>query len=260
MPFTLSHAGFVIPLRRCLSHQLLLYALMIGSVVPDFGYFIRQFGLASFAHTITGAIVVSVPVGLIVYFASAACFRRIADALPDPHAGFLASLEIDQATRRPSLLAIALAILVGALSHNFVDSFTHESGLAVSMFPALANEVISIRGEAVPVFRILQYSGSALGMVMILGAYGLGLRRYCREQDCAVWQDSRKWMVLVGIAGSTAVMAGILSSGMLAGGVNFYAMRALGFKFLITWLPLFALAFLCLALSRRASGETELEE
>ena len=90
MPFTLSHAGFVISFKRCFSHDVLL-GLMIGSVVPDFGYFIREFGMASFAHTIKGAFFISIPLGLAFYFLATLCFRRIVDALPQPHAGFVAT-------------------------------------------------------------------------------------------------------------------------------------------------------------------------
>ena len=63
-------------MRRCLSPQLLL-ALMVGSMVPDFGYFVRQFGVASFAHTMVGAVAVSIPVGWLVYVVAARVFRPV---------------------------------------------------------------------------------------------------------------------------------------------------------------------------------------
>jgi membrane-bound metal-dependent hydrolase YbcI (DUF457 family) len=167
MPFTLSHAGFVLPLKGILSAQVLC-GLMIGSIVPDFGYFIRKFGVASFAHSIAGAFCVSLPIGLAVYMLVHRLFVRIADTLPRPHSSFLRSWGIDRRGSKRNLSGIALAILLGAFSHNFVDSFTHEAGAAVVMLPLLGKVAIMLGGEPLHVFRILQYLGSFVGMAMIV--------------------------------------------------------------------------------------------
>lgn len=185
-------------MKGILSVQILC-GLMIGAIVPDFGYFIRDFGMASFAHTVAGSFGVSLPVGLAVYLLVRLLFGRIADTLPRPHSSFLRSWGIDKPSTKRNLLGVAVAILLGAFSHNFVDSFTHESGVAVAMFPELNKEAFYLGGEPVHVYRILQYAGSFLGMAMIVAAYWFGLRRHCRERGCRVWQDSRSWMVLLGL-------------------------------------------------------------
>lgn len=249
MPFTISHAGFVIPLRRSLSHHVLL-GLMIGSVVPDVAYFVRAFEMASFAHTTMGAVCVSLPVGFVLYLLGIACFRPLVDALPDPHSGLLAGSDIYQGRGRASAVAVAAAILAGALSHNFADSFTHEGGAAVSMFPALDAKVFSWHGEQFPVFRILQYAGSAIGMAMILGVYWMALRKHCRRERLRLWRGGRKWGVILGLAGATTVIAACLNVGLLTDGLTIYACQAFGFRFLITWMPLFGAMFVCSALIR----------
>jgi Domain of unknown function (DUF4184) len=256
MPFTISHAGFVLPLKGILSAHLLC-GLMIGSVVPDFGYFAREFGMASFAHTVAGAFCVSLPVGLAVYLLVGLSFRRIADTLPNPHSSYLRSWGIDWPCSKRNLLGIMTAIFVGALSHNFVDSFTHESGAAVAMFPALSKEAVYFRGEPLHVFRILQYSGSVLGMGMILAAYWLGLRRHCRARGCRVWQDCRSWIVLIGLTSVTMLFAAALNAELFPRELDFYAFRVFGFKFLITWLPVFGMAFLCYAILRTPTPNSE---
>lgn len=233
---------------------------MIGSIVPDFPYFIREFGVASFAHTVTGALCVSVPVGLVLYLTLSLCFRRITGVLPNPHSSFLATWEIGQPSLRWNILAVAIAILAGALSHNFVDSFTHQSGAAVSMFPVLAKEAFSIHGESFHIFRILQYSGSALGMVLILAAYGFALRRYCRAKGSKMWQDSRKWSALLALTGITTLIAAALNANFIPGQLDLYAFRVFVFKFLITWLPLVGVAFLCFALFRGSQATTSSEQ
>lgn len=67
MPFTLSHAGLVLPFCRRLSSGLIL-ALLIGALSPDFGYFLRLYSLATFSHTLTGLLVVVFPVSWLLYY------------------------------------------------------------------------------------------------------------------------------------------------------------------------------------------------
>jgi len=246
MPFTISHAGFVLPFRRFIPPAVLC-GLMIGSIVPDFGYFIREFGVASFAHTVMGALCFSLPVGLAMYLLMRLSFKRIAKVLPLPHSSFLMSWGIDRHIGMRPLLAAAVAILLGALSHNFVDSFTHQSGVAVSMFPVLRKEVFSLGSDPIHIFRLLQYLGSAIGMVIIIGAYWFGLSRHCRATGNRIWQDCRGWLVLIGVTGLTILVAAALNAEYFPRDLNFYAFRVFGFKFLITWLPIIGLAILCLA-------------
>jgi hypothetical protein len=222
--------------------------LIIGSVVPDFGYFVREFVVASFAHTVVGTFCISLPTGLAVYLCMRLCFRRIADMMPHPHAGFLLSWGIERPIDRRNLLGIVIAIVVGALSHNFVDSFTHVSGAAVVMFPSLSKEVFSIGHEPLHLFRILQYSGSVLGMAMIFSAYWVGLNQHCRRRACRLWQDSRRWMLLIGLILVTVLCATAWNAEWLPREVDFYAFRVFGFKLLITWLPMIGAAFLCCAM------------
>jgi len=176
--------------------------------------------------------------------------------LPKPHAEFLATWDINKQTPKISLVVVLIAIFVGALSHNFIDSFTHESGLSVTMFPILSSEVFSIRGEPYPVFRLLQYSGSALGMAMILGAYWFAFRRHCRSGGLEMWQDPRRWLLLLGLTSVTILVAACLNARLLSEDLNFYTLRVFGFRFLITWIPLFGLAFLCLAIVRGRSDSS----
>lgn len=255
MPFTISHAGFVFPLKGILPAHVLC-GLMIGSIVPDFPYFVREFGVASFAHTVMGAICVSLPVGLAVYLLMSLSFRRIAQALPNPHSVFLASWGIDRLGAKRNLFAVLIAIFLGALSHSFVDSFTHESGAAVSMFPILNQEVMSVDEQPIHVFRLLQYAGSALGMAILVAAYWSGLRRYCRACGSKVWQDPQGWLIVLGLAGVTVLIAVLLNAEFVPRALDFSAFRVFGFKFLITWLPTIGVAFLCFAILRSRSPKS----
>jgi hypothetical protein len=256
MPFTISHAAFVLPFRRFVPPAVLC-GLMIGSIVPDFGYFIRAFGVASFAHTVLGALCFSLPVGWAMYLLMRFSFKRIAKVLPIPHSSFLMSWGIERPIGMRTLFAVAVALFVGALSHNFVDSFTHPSGAAVLMFPVLRKEVFSFGGDPFHVFRLLQYLGSVIGMVSIIGAYWFGLSRHCCATGTRMWQDCRGWLVLIGVTGLTILVAAALNAEYFPRDLNFYAFRVFGFKFLITWLPIIGLAILCLAVLITPQSESE---
>lgn len=251
MPFTLSHAGFVAPLRHYLSPRLLV-ALMAGSMAPDFGYFIRAFGLASFAHTFAGALWVSVPTGLLVYAIIIRFLPRLAAFLPNPHARFIAGSGIGRDDAKPPAMAVFAAVLAGALSHNLVDSFTHESGRAVGTFAILRQEALTLFGESYPVFRMLQYGGSLLGLAILFVTYHGSLRRYCQRHGERMWQDRRRWVRLFGLSAATIGIAAAANARILNGATSLYEVRAFFFEFLILWLPLFGVAFLACALSGRS--------
>ena len=229
---------------------------MIGSIVPDFPYFIRAFGVASFAHSFLGAVVVSLPLGFALYLLVSQIFGSVAKALPAPHPGFLLSWSVEKPSGMRAILGIASAVLIGALLHNFVDSFTHEPGAAVRLFPFLRTEATAINGEPLPVFRILQYGGSILGLVMLLIGYWSGLRRYCRALDCVMWQDSRRWLELLALVAGTVLLATALNFRLIPRAFDFYEFRVFGFKFLITWLPIFGLVFLAFVRFRNSPKQT----
>ena len=254
MPFTISHAGFLLPLKGIIPVHVLC-GLMIGSVAPDFGYYAREFGVASYAHTVEGALCVSLP--LAVYLLVRLSFRRIAGTLPKPHSGFLRSWGIDKHGIKKDLIGIMIAIFVGALSHNFVDSFTRESGAAVAVFPALSMQAFVLGEGPLHVFRILQYSGSVLGMAMMLAAYWLRMKRHCRSRGCKVWQDFRSWLVLIGLTTATILVAAALNAELLPRGLDFHEFRVFGFGFLITWMPVVGITFLCYAMFSPATATSE---
>ena len=92
MPYTLSHPLAVVPLQRWCPAYLNFPALVIGSMTPDFGYFVGQFNVAGLAHTIPGSFVVCVPVGLLVLGLFYALRRPVCYLLPQPHRAALMPL------------------------------------------------------------------------------------------------------------------------------------------------------------------------
>jgi hypothetical protein len=68
MPFTFSHAAIVLPLRLLPKKWFSLTALVIGSLTPDFEYFIRMKVQSNFSHTILGVFWFDLPFGILLAF------------------------------------------------------------------------------------------------------------------------------------------------------------------------------------------------
>ncbi len=64
-------------------------------------------------------------------------------------------------------MVLAYSVLVGALSHFFWDSMTHEHGEIVRRIPLLLEKSV-ILGITVPNYRIVQHLSTAFGALTIL--------------------------------------------------------------------------------------------
>src|SRR5690349_24311549 len=65
VPFTLSHPAAAIPFSRS---RLVLSALVIGSLAPDFQYFVKLAGQERNAHTFPGAVLITFPAAVVMLF------------------------------------------------------------------------------------------------------------------------------------------------------------------------------------------------
>src|SRR5689334_105290 len=119
MPWTVSHPAAVLPFRRFAKRPLTFAALVIGSMTPDFGYYIDRFDLSDFAHTLPGTFLACVPTGLVLLLGLCLFCRPICYVLPSPHRQALEPLcpAFPREVRHWSL--ILLALLFGAWTHTF---------------------------------------------------------------------------------------------------------------------------------------------
>lgn len=165
MPFTLAHPAAVVPLRRYLPFS----ALVVGSLSPDFEYPLRLAAVSRFSHTLPGVLYFCVPVGLLVLWLFHRLIKHPAmQLLPrfvpnriEPQAWHFAFQPLDR------LLLITIALTVGALTHVAWDSFTHEYGWVVERWPALQASVLTLAGHGLKLYKLLQYSSSVLGLLLL---------------------------------------------------------------------------------------------
>jgi len=176
MPFTLAHPAAALPLRR---KPLVLSALVIGSMAPDFEYLLHLAPRSTISHTIPGLLVFCLPTGFIVF----CLFHRlwkvpVIHLLPLRHRQRLLAFSTSfPLASVMNCLSVAFSILLGATTHLVWDAFTHKYGWAVGFFPFLSAPLVKTGFLTLPLYKILQHGSSALGMTCLIVAYFRWLRR-----------------------------------------------------------------------------------
>jgi len=169
MPFTFSHPAIILPLTCLPRKWFSLTGLVIGSLTPDFEYFLRMKIQGHYSHTISGIFCFDLPLGILLAFIFHNVVRNsLFDNLPTIlKSRLLAFKHFDwNAYFKGSWHIITLSILIGAASHVFWDSFTHEHRYFVQKIPALANN-IAFFGKQIPTFTILQHLSTLIGGLAI---------------------------------------------------------------------------------------------
>lgn len=161
MPAPIAHPAASIPFARV---GLVFSALVIGSIAPDFGYFV-PLPESFFMYTVPGLILFDVPVGLVLLCLFHALLKwPLLALLPS-------SLQrrLFQYAQRFSFgpfkrfLLILLSLLVGSSTHLIWDSFTHDYGWTVEQFSVLRDSI-----EGLPLYTILQNLGSLVGIGILM--------------------------------------------------------------------------------------------
>jgi hypothetical protein len=182
VPFTISHAAAVLPLSRT---RLPMAALMIGSMSPDFAYFLPA-GPGLLSHSVTGLFSFCWPVALCVWLLFVYLLETPTLALlPE---GWQAAFPRSDHALTPRNLALAsIAVILGAATHILWDSFTHANAPMVDQIPLLESSSIQLFGKQFPLFRFLQHLSTVLGLVALIGWAG-----WRRKHGAAAGDDATR--------------------------------------------------------------------
>ncbi len=179
MPLTFCHPFAVLPLRRFCPVSLNFPALIVGSMSPDFGYYIGYFPMATFAHSIQGTFIFCVPIGILALCIAYTLWRPLCFTLPQPHREALLTLTLMQPPRlslRSALMA-AISILLGAWTHTIWDSFTHSTGWAVQHISILQTPLIKLGNTTLHASYVLQQISTFIGGAVLVAMYVSWLSR-----------------------------------------------------------------------------------
>jgi len=168
LPFTLSHPAAIIPLHKLLGRRVSISAMVIGSMSPDFAYFLPGVsGLMT--HSLRGIFSFCLPAGLLMYFIFHLLVKRPASLLlPGP---VLARLR-NTAFGAPGLPAtsvwvLACSVMLGAATHIGWDAFTHRSSAIVSHFEIFRIVVFNSGGYILYLYKLLQHLSTAFGLLVL---------------------------------------------------------------------------------------------
>lgn len=196
MPFTFSHPAIILPLLKLSPKYISATALIIGSMAPDFEYFIRMRLQQVHGHNLAGAFYFDFPIAIICTFIFQLLVR---DTLIEHLPAFLRKkyepyykqdwLKFAQ----KSWFVIIYSALIGIFSHLFWDAFTHAPGYFVQYIPFL-QQTISVFNVDVPSYDLMQLISTFIGGIIIM-IYILWPSNYLlKDQD---WKKSLRYFVVV---------------------------------------------------------------
>ncbi|MEM6838989.1 MAG: DUF4184 family protein [Cyanobacteria bacterium P01_C01_bin.120] len=180
MPFTPTHVLAVLPawpLRRAFPFS----AFAIGAMIPDAPLF---FPIVTYAqtHSPWGVVTVCLPLGIAAFFLFERVMRRpliallpawigarVSSTTPGPRS----TLEIAELRY---FAAVAIAIVIGAYTHQIWDAFTHRGQWGTQLLPSL-NADLAIGVWQIPTYKILQHGSTLVGLPLLAGLSLLTLNR-----------------------------------------------------------------------------------
>lgn len=164
MPFTFSHPAIVIPILKRFPKWISPTGLIIGSLLPDFEYFIRMTITSEFSHTLIGVLWFNLPLGVILcYF-----FHQIIKIpLVNNSPLFIQTRLLNYSNVNWHLYfknnyrAVLFSLLIGVLTHIIWDSFTHHNAYFVIELSLDKTFLL------IPIFKYLQHLSTIIGGLYI---------------------------------------------------------------------------------------------
>lgn len=166
MPFTFSHPAAIIPFTK---RKLVLSAAIIGSMAPDFEYFLKLSTSSHYGHSFPGIFFFSMPAGLFVLWLYQSYIKKPVIALLP--SGFQERME--SCTTKFNFfplvrfMNILLSLFIGILSHITWDSLTHLDGFIVKHIDFFTRTIV-IMNFHFPLYFILQHVSTVIGGVIII--------------------------------------------------------------------------------------------
>ena len=172
MPFTFAHPAVVLPFGFIKKYKFSITGLIIGSMSPDFEYFIKMKGEREYGHSLAGIFWFDLPLSILIAFAFHLVVRNpLLNNLP-----YFLQRRFSNEKRfdwtkwfKKNTPFVILSFLIGIASHLFMDGFTNENGFFVRNIPFLKE---SIRTDYTSLYfnNLLSYVLSLVGCLVVVYA------------------------------------------------------------------------------------------
>jgi len=169
VPFTFSHPAAVIPLDYISKRWFSLTALVVGSTVPDFEYFLRMRVSSAYSHTWGGLFWYDLPLGLIAFLIYQWLVKdKLITHLPRGINNRFSHYQnaVPKSSGTTYVAVVVISILIGAPSHILWDSFTLPAGYFVRHHHILKHKVM-IANQSVAFYNMLQDISTAVGAIIV---------------------------------------------------------------------------------------------
>ncbi|HEQ1857029.1 TPA: DUF4184 family protein [Providencia alcalifaciens] len=203
MPWTFSHPAVVFPIKHSfLGKWLSLPAMILGSLSPDLLYSFGLYQLASEAHHVVGWLSIGLPLCFIIYAIILKLAAPLSTVIPFVIKKSPRWSIRDIGIRNIAILAISF--FIGALTHIVWDSFTHDTGTMVRSWSFLQFNLSMTDKQEIAIYKILQHSGSLLGLLYLSYQYW---RYYRKQTQIQQHIDKQKLKKIMGIGAISALFA-----------------------------------------------------
>lgn len=169
MPLTFSHPAIILPAKYLPERWVSMTGLIIGSITPDFEYFIRMKVESIYSHTWLGMFWFDLPLSLLLTFVYHNMIRN----------SFISNSPLFLKRRlsrymdfnwmdyfKHHFFQVIICLLIGIASHIFWDAFTHPHGDFVKLIPFL-KENSTLYGFRIVNYRIMQYISTTVGGIVV---------------------------------------------------------------------------------------------
>jgi uncharacterized protein DUF4184 len=242
VPFTISHAAAVLPLRKLNNSRLPLAALMIGSMSPDFAYFVPGNTDRVETHSIAGVFWFCWPISVALWLLFVRVLEQPTTALL-PESWRTRFAPSDREINLTTLALASVAVILGAMTHLVWDSFTHRGTAITNSIPVLRGVAFHYEGWRIRWFVVLQHLSSIFGLlVLIIWAWRLPPGQHPRPLAPSLSNATRIGAAAILIAAS----AGLAIAGYLLNSDTWFTRRL--FHFAIGGMTGGALAWVAIAL------------
>ena len=216
MPFTLSHAIFAVPIKYIKPKYFSTTGLILGSMSPDFEYFVRLEPYRSIGHSMLGLLLQAIPLSIIIAFLVHHVIKVPLSlhltSRYDLNTRFLHFLQLESLRSLRSWIVLIVSIVIGFATHIIIDGFTHAHGHFVNLFPVL-NEQLFIN---MPTYKLLQYGSSMLGMILLIGLLAYYLYRNNTLSTITIKVTKQQkyiyWLIVIVTAVLVTILKLLLSS------------------------------------------------
>ncbi|WP_066759576.1 DUF4184 family protein [Crocinitomix algicola] len=170
MPFTFCHPAIILPLTKISKNKISATGLVIGSMAPDFEYFIKMKMEKIHGHTFEGILYFTLPLTILLSIIYHKFVRdHLINSLPEfLNHKVLCYVGIDWFTwLKKYWYVLIYSSLIGVLSHLLWDNFTHPHTFMVNHIPILKGW-INVFGVVMSRTDFLQALSTLIGGVIIL--------------------------------------------------------------------------------------------